>query len=367
MRTTAKEALIDIDTPVASPSWAVLERQLLDAQVRACAEFFARYFDERGYLLCVPAGAATTARTTRSRTPELDDAARPRRRRRVLDALQAGWEGHLRQYTEARTTSPARPATACTTRSSTPVRLAPPRRGATPSSSRACPSRDDLALPQRTRRFAGFYMNEDPQAPNYDPSTEIIRSLFNGRAGRCCGRRPALDWAGDPIEVEGRFTLRHGETLLRGDAGALPDYTDVVGDNPMNLGATTLAFNAYALTGEAKYRDWLLEYVDAWVERTEANGGLHPDERRAGRHDRRRGCGWYGGVYGWGFTVYDPAAGRLAHRPSFLERAIRLRQRAAPHGRAALRRPLAPDARLVNANSKKEQGQVVLPAHVRAA
>ena len=37
----------------------------------------------------------------------------------------------------------------------------------------------------------------------------------------------------------------------------------------MNLGATTLGFTAYALTGEVKYRDWLLEYVDAWVERTE--------------------------------------------------------------------------------------------------
>jgi hypothetical protein len=94
------------------------------------------------------------------------------------------------------------------------------------------------------------------------------------------------------------------------------DYNDVVGDNPLNLGATTLGFNAYALTGEARYRDWLLGYVDAWLERTAANDGLIPtnvglDGTLGGACNGR----WWGGVYGWGFSVYVvPHTGQLAHR-----------------------------------------------------
>ena len=88
------------------------------------------------------------------------------------------------------------------------------------------------------------------------------------------------------------------------------------------MGATTLAFNAYALTGERRYRDWLVDYIEAWVERTEANGGIIPsniglDGSIGGECDGK----WYGGVYGWGFSVYDPASGKTAHRRSATGRA----------------------------------------------
>ena len=61
-----------------------------------------------------------------------------------------------------------------------------------------------------------------------------------------------------------------------------------------------LAMHAYMLTHEAKYRDWLLEYVGAWRERTLANGGNIPsnvglDGTIGGEWDDR----WYGGVFGW--------------------------------------------------------------------
>jgi hypothetical protein len=46
-------ATIRITTPMPPPDWALLERELLRAQERACAEFFDRYFDDRGYLECV--------------------------------------------------------------------------------------------------------------------------------------------------------------------------------------------------------------------------------------------------------------------------------------------------------------------------
>ena len=47
-------SLISIDTPMPAPRWALLERQLLDAQATACTEFYEHYFDERGFLECVP-------------------------------------------------------------------------------------------------------------------------------------------------------------------------------------------------------------------------------------------------------------------------------------------------------------------------
>ena len=40
--------------------------------------------------------------------------------------------------------------------------------------------------------------------------------------------------------------------------------------------ATALGLNAYALTGEAQYKDWVLEYVEAWRQRTLANDGIIP-------------------------------------------------------------------------------------------
>ena len=100
------------------------------------------------------------------------------------------------------------------------------------------------------------------------------------------------------------------------------DYNDIVGDHPLNMGATTLSFNAYALTGEERYRDWTVDYIDAWVERTEANGGIIPsniglDGSIGGECDGK----WYGGVYGWGFSVYDPASRKIAHRRSATGRA----------------------------------------------
>ena len=35
----------------------------------------------------------------------------------------------------------------------------------------------------RARRFAGFYLNEDPEAPNYDPEHKIIKCAHNGSKG----------------------------------------------------------------------------------------------------------------------------------------------------------------------------------------
>jgi hypothetical protein len=43
-----------VETPVTPPVWALLERELIRAQTAACERIFNKYFDERGYLLCMP-------------------------------------------------------------------------------------------------------------------------------------------------------------------------------------------------------------------------------------------------------------------------------------------------------------------------
>ena len=172
----------------------------------------------------------------------------------------------------------------------------------------------DRRFQQRVRRFAGFYMNEDPGAPNYDPTHKIIRSMFNGSRGPLLRRTTPLDWAGDPIQIKDRFKPRHGESTYRDMLDHFEDYTDVVGDHPLNLLSTTLALNAYMLEHEPKYKRWLLEYVDAWVERMKANGGIIPSNVGLdGTIGGAAGGKWYGGVYGWGFSVRFPGTDIFAH------------------------------------------------------
>ena len=48
--TASPPVTIAIDTPMAAPRWAHLERAILSASVPACREFFRKYYDDRGYL-----------------------------------------------------------------------------------------------------------------------------------------------------------------------------------------------------------------------------------------------------------------------------------------------------------------------------
>ena len=48
------EPVLTINTPMAPPAWALLERQLLKANSIACERFAGKYLDSRGYLLHTP-------------------------------------------------------------------------------------------------------------------------------------------------------------------------------------------------------------------------------------------------------------------------------------------------------------------------
>jgi hypothetical protein len=177
------------------------------------------------------------------------------------------------------------------------------------------------------RRFSGLYMNEDPDAPNYDPKNKVIKSIWTGSKGPMMHKATIYDWVGDP--VPGKFHLLHnsaGRSKLLDLEAWYPrmlahceEYIDSVGDNSLNLVATILSLNTYALTHDKKYRDWTLEYVNAWKERTEQTGGMVPsnvglDGTPGGEYNGQ----WWKGTYGWNFTIFDGELEQIAHRNSFL-------------------------------------------------
>ena len=164
----------------------------------------------------------------------------------------------------------------------------------------------------RARRFVGFYLNEDPEAPNYDPARRLIRAAHNGSRGPrygytdveppAYGYSPGMATYGLPFaDLPGIDTyedLRDPEKALR--MGRAMQERMGRGDVAGNLGVASLMANAFLLTGEDRYRAWITEYLSAWQERADANGGLIPDNvglyGEVGEYLDGR---WYGGLYGW--------------------------------------------------------------------
>ena len=204
----------------------------------------------------------------------------------VADAYEQVWEGHLRQFGRARI------PTVELAKDGIFVNEFPPSfdwehtgEGLQAFYWHALGRPADSRNLARTRRFAGFYLNEDPAALNYDPRLKIIRSLFNGSKGPVTRPVTPVDWDGDedPKRAE-RFSTS----------------SNIRGDHPLNLLATTLATQAYLLTHEAKYKRWVLEYVDAWRDRAAANGGNFPSNIGLdGTIGGEWGGKWYGGIFGW--------------------------------------------------------------------
>lgn len=156
----------------------------------------------------------------------------------------------------------------------------------------------------RARRFAGFYLDEDPAARNYDPRLRILRSPFTGSLG-------------PSFHSDCQYVLNYGHASLyplieklepgwdsdpRRRAEVQKLYDDVVmrGDIPANLAITGLVTHACILTGDEKYRRWVLDYVDGWMERIRRNNGVIPDNvGLSGKIGEYRNGQWWGGLFGW--------------------------------------------------------------------
>ena len=185
----------------------------------------------------------------------------------------------------------------------------------------------NAALAIRARRFAGFYLDEDAQARNYDPERKIIRAPRNGSGGPSpmsadskpqpyrCGERYGLPTYELPDVQSWEDTQDEAKAMRLGEVmhGRWNQ-----GDVAANLAVSSLVTNAFLLTGQAKYRDWVVQYTDAWLERARANDWLIPDNvGLSGKVGEYFNGNWYGGLYGWTYphgwynlqmTVTDAAA-----------------------------------------------------------
>lgn len=319
---------LEINKTVSPPAWALLERELLKQSSLACDRFANKYLDARGYLLHTPRWGTLDGP---------DDAIETFYNWTLLHALggsdsvlahyKKALEGHLLQYKEMRTVKTKLAANGAYHKEFiTQSDWFHTGEGIRAFMFLGLSDPTDPVLRLRMKRFAGLYMNEDPEAPNYDPVHKVIKSIWTGSKGPMLHKATSYDWVGDP--VPGTFHLLHGKQGRGGMVDLMSvydkmlahcdEYLDSVGDHPLNLASTGLALNAYMLTGEKKYKDWVLEYVGAWKQRTDANGGNIPTNIGLnGQPGGEYGGKWYKGTYGWNFTVYDGEIDQMAHRNTF--------------------------------------------------
>ena len=207
-------------------------------------------------------------------------------------------------------------------------------------------------------------MAEDPHIPNYDPRAPGHPLLLQRiAAGRCCERRRRSTGRATRSMWPAASTTVHGETSYQEMLDHFRDYTDVVGDNPMNLGATTLGLHGL----RADRRDEVPR-LGARVRRRV--GRADRGERRPASHQRRaRTARSTAATAG---TAASTAGGSRCSRSPCADRwPTATRRSSAPCTGSATRSLLTGERRyvdlwrrmldLVNANAKEEDGEVVYP------
>ena len=342
----AKAEVIVIESPMAPPDWALAERALIRENAIAAAEFAAKYIDSRGHFRGVERWGGNDGPDDVMETFHnwplahalgADD--------RLLQLYERIWEGHLDQFQRAKAPSPEMARNGMYWREFiTAFDWEHNGEGLAAFYHYGLSRPRDRMYRQRAVRFAGFYNGDDPQAPNYDKQHKIIRSLHNGSRGPKLTPATVFDWGGEAELGADRHTRYK-------TAG------NIKGDHPLNLGATTLGMDAFLLTGERKYADWVLEYVDAWRERILQNGGNTPTNIGLdGRIGGEWGGKWYGGTFGWNF---DPQS----NSRNYYMRGVRLAM-----GNAFLLthdpkyfEPLRRQLENLYAAKKEENGRLLLP------
>ncbi len=324
------EVTLIVRTPMAPPSWALLERELLRFNSIACERFAAKYVDERGYLAHTPRWGTldgpddaieTFFNWTLLHALGGSDS--------VLELFKKAQEGHWKQYGELRTKLTELASHGAYSKEFiTQSDWFHTGEGMRAFLLEGLSNPNDDRYRERMKRFARMYMGEDPEAPNYDPVNKVIKSIWTGSKGPMLRKATTYDWVGDP--VPGTFHLLHNPAgrgkLLDLNAhykkmlAHCDEYLDSVGDNSLNLAATILGLNSYMLTGEDKYRDWVLNYVNAWKLRTDQTGGNIPSNvglngKPGGEYNGQ----WWKGTYGWNFTIFDGEIEQIAHRNYFTD------------------------------------------------
>lgn len=340
---TNKPNAILISTPMPAPAWAVAEREMLQAAADGVKLWVERYLRPDGSVNVperwgVTDGPDDIMETIRGWSLIYAMGAPDS----VADAHEMVWEGHLRQFGRAKI------PTVELAKDGIFVKEFPPSfdwehtgEGLQAFYWHALGRPNDPANLARTRRFAGFYLNEDPDAPNYDSKLKLIKSLFNGSKGPITRPVTPVDWDGDenPKRAE-RFRIS----------------SNIRGDHPLNLLATTLATQAYLLTHEPKYRNWVLEYVDAWRDRASRNGGNFPSNIGLdGTIGGEWGGKWYGGIFGWNSPDDGLRNYVLRGIPAAFAQAAMLSRNADYYA------PVRKQVDNIFAAAQRENGQVLVP------
>lgn len=324
------ELTIAVKTPMPAPSWALLEREILKYNSLAVEQFAERFLDSRGYLLHTPRWGTLDGPDDAIETfwnwtllHALGGSDK------VLELFKKAQEGHWKQYSELRTKLTTLAANGAYHREFiTQSDWFHTGEGMRAFLLQGLSDPNDDLYRQRMVRFAAMYNGEDPYAPNYDPVKKVIKSIWTGSKGPMLRKATTYDWVGDP--VPGIFHLLHNpagrskmldlEANYKKMLAHCDEYLDSVGDNFLNLASTILNLNAYMLTGEEKYRQYVIDYVTAWKERTEQTGGMIPsnvglDGKPGGEYNGQ----WWKGTYGWNFTIFDGEIEQIAHRNYFTD------------------------------------------------
>ncbi len=298
---------IRADLPRAAPAWAVLERHLIETLDRAGVEFYNAYTH--------PDGTLRWKERYEGGMNSSDDAYEGFRGfslhhvlggSQELDTLHRRvWEGITNQFTRYGQIYREFDSNWDWMHhgegyvSFYPLGMADPH---------------DKAFRDRSIRFAAMYIGEDPEAPNYDPETKLMRASMTGSRG------PKMAWTKrDWIPTNANLVYYHlpfddipgvsSPTGWINDAADDDQFGRIVktmsdrmakGDVPINLTAAPLIANAFLYTGDGKYSRWIRDYLGKWIELTKANGGITPDNvGLSGNVGEYTGGNWWGGYYGW--------------------------------------------------------------------
>jgi hypothetical protein len=170
-----------------------------------------------------------------------------------------------------------------------------------------------------------MYTGKDKEAHNYDRAKKAMLSPLTGSRGP---RQVVTheDWETHRTVLDDY--LAPYEDIVKTDFASMrchwsdPEvYDDLIkkmnermnrGDVPLNLNSTSLLTHAYMYSGDADLKQTMLEYLEAWMERKDANGGIMPDNiGTSGKIGEFNDGKWWGGYYGWrwphGFmTIMEP-------------------------------------------------------------
>lgn len=178
---------------------------------------------------------------------------------------------------------------------------------------------------QRASRFTGFYTGKDKEAHNYDiKNRQMLSPLTGSRGPRQIVTHE--DWETHRTVLDDY--LAPYEDIIKTDFSSMrchwsdPEiYDDLIkkmnqrmnkGDVPLNLNSTSLLTHWYMYSQDLETKEIALNYIKAWTERRDENGGIMPDNiGTSGKIGEFNQGKWWGGYYGWrwphGFmTIMEP-------------------------------------------------------------